>query len=189
MAGNVEWKARIHDLPHQRELAQQLAGTPPVLLEQVDTFFHVPHGRLKLRRLSPEHGQLIHYFRPDQKGLKQSSYRIVGTDQPEALHELLAQALGERGEVRKQRWLYRVGQVRIHLDEVEELGTFLEVEVVLYPGQSLAEGEQIAERFRLLLGVREEDLIAVAYIDLLMAQTGCSSISPRMTISTDRTLA
>jgi adenylate cyclase class IV len=171
MAMNVEWKARIRNLPRQRELAQRLAGSPPELLEQVDTFFHVPHGRLKLRRLSSDHGELIQYVRPDQAALKHSSYRLVRTTQPEALHELLAQALGVCGEVRKRRWLYLAGQVRIHLDEVERLGTFLEVEVVLKPRQSLVEGEQIAETFRLGLDVREEDLLAVAYIDLLIANS------------------
>jgi adenylate cyclase class IV len=171
MATNVEWKVRVRDLARQRELAELLADSPPDLLEQADTFFQVPYGRLKLRRFSPGHGELIHYVRPDQTGLKQSSYRLVRTDQPDALRELLAQALDVRGEVRKRRWLYLAGQVRIHLDEVEGLGTFLEVEVVLKPGQSIAEAEHIAEAFRVQLDVGKEDLIAVAYIDLLIS--GC----------------
>ncbi len=169
MATNVEWKARVRDLSRQRELAEQLAGSPPELLEQVDTFFNVPHGRLKLRRLSAHHGELIQYLRPDRAGPKQSNYSVVRTESPDPLRELLARALGVRGEVRKRRWLYLAGQVRIHLDEVEGLGTFLEVEVVLKPGQPVAEGERLAETMRLRLDVRDEDLIELAYVDLLQA--------------------
>src|SRR5258708_4738331 len=101
MTINVEWKARVHDLERQRELAAQLAASPPELLEQVDTFFNSPHGRLKLRQLATDHGELIHYFRDNQAGPKQSIYSIVRTAQPDALCALLSQALGVRGEIRK----------------------------------------------------------------------------------------
>lgn len=167
MASNIEWKARARDFERQRQLAHDLAGAPPTLLEQIDTFFNVAHGRLKLRRLAADHGELIHYSRDDQPGPKQSNYDRVRTDQPEALHDLLAKALGVRGEVRKQRWLYLCGQTRIHLDEVERLGRFLEVEVVMQPGQTPAEGQRIAEEMRRRLEVMEEDLVAVAYLDLV----------------------
>jgi predicted adenylyl cyclase CyaB len=75
--------------------------------------------------------------------------------------------LGVRGEVRKRRWLYLAGQARIHLDEVEGLGTFLEVEVVLQPGQSVAEGQRVASELRRALDVSDRDLVERAYIDLL----------------------
>src|SRR2546423_4941755 len=133
MAINVEWKARFNDLQRLGELAEQVAGRPLEVLKQIDTFFNVARGRLKLRRLSPDHGELIHYHRPDQAGPKQSTYSIVRTSEPDALCETLAAALGVRGVVRKRRWLYLAGQARIHLDEVEELGLFLEVEVVMRP--------------------------------------------------------
>ena len=83
------------------------------------------------------------------------------------LADCLARVLGVRGVVRKRRWLYLVGQMRIHLDEVEGLGVFLEVEVVLQPGQAVGEGERLAEDVRRRLDVRAEDLVEVAYIDLL----------------------
>src|SRR5262249_15581871 len=94
-------------------------------------------------------------------------YAITRTTEPTALRAVLAQALGVRGEVRKRRWLFLVGQARIHLDEVAGLGTFLEVEVVLQPGKEVAEGEQVATGLRRALEVREEDLIEAAYLDLL----------------------
>lgn len=167
MGRNVEWKAKVRDVQRQQQLAEELARTPPKLLEQVDTFFKVSHGRLKLRRLAAGYAELIHYFRPDQAEPKLSEYSIVPTSQPDLLRELLKLALGMQGEVRKRRWLYLVGQARIHLDEVDRLGTFLEVEVVLQPGQTVAEGEQIAETLRRQLEVRDEDLIEVAYLDLM----------------------
>jgi predicted adenylyl cyclase CyaB len=69
--------------------------------------------------------------------------------------------------VRKKRHLYLVGQTRVHLDEVEGLGEFMELEVVLRPGQSDSEGQSITQDLMILLGVRQEDLLEGAYMDLL----------------------
>jgi len=168
-ASNVEWKARVRDPGRQRQLTGQLAEGPVELLEQVDTFFAVPHGRLKLRQLAADRGELIHYERPDVAGPKHSTYAVLRTDQPCVLADVLARALGVRGVVRKRRWLYLAGQTRIHFDEVEGLGTFLEVEVMLGPGQTLREGERIAEEVRQRLDVRDDDLVKTAYIDLLVS--------------------
>jgi adenylate cyclase class IV len=168
MGTNVEWKARARNPEHQHELARQLAEADPELLEQTDTFFRLPRGRLKLRRLGPDAGELIFYQRPDQTGPRQSSYSIAPTNQPEALKDTLAQALGVVGQVRKRRWLYLTGQSRIHLDEVDGLGNFIEVEVVLQPGQTVIEGERIAEDLRRALKVSEQDLVREAYVDLLL---------------------
>lgn len=167
MPRNIEWKARARDFERQRQLARELVGEAPTLLQQVDTFFVVPHGRLKLRKLAAEQGELIRYSRDDHPGPKQSIYQRARTDQPDVMRDLLAQALGVRGEVRKHRWLYLYGQTRIHLDEVEVLGQFLEVEVVLQPGQALAEAERLAHDLRRRLDVADEDLIAQAYVDML----------------------
>ncbi len=166
MAVNVEWKARASNPQRQRQLAEQLSDRPPEVLQQEDTFFHVPQGRLKLRQLSPDRGELIFYQRPDQAGARESVYSLVPTAAPVALRDLLAQALGIRAVVRKRRVLYRVGQTRIHWDEVEGLGTFLEVEVVLAAGQSAEAGEQIARRLQQQLEVADRDLISCAYVDL-----------------------
>jgi adenylate cyclase class IV len=167
VATNIEWKARAHNPDYQRTLAERLAGGAPEVLEQVDIFFPVPSGRLKLRQLAPDRGELIFYERQDEAGPKQSNYSVVPTSAPAALRAILAQALGIRGAVCKCRQLFLVGQSRIHLDEVEGLGTFLEVEVVLAAGQDPAEGERIAGDLRRALDVRDEDLVDRAYIDLL----------------------
>jgi adenylate cyclase class IV len=176
MGANIEVKARTHDWEGQRARAEEVTGTAPTLLDQIDTFFHVPAGRMKLRQLAPDRGELIFYQRPDQPGPKLSDYSVAITDRPEALRNTLAQALGVCGEVKKRRWLFQTdrfgGQTRIHFDEVKGLGQFLELEVVLQPGQSPEDGERIAEEFRAALDIRDEDLIECAYLDLLTAHSG-----------------
>jgi len=167
MPANIEIKARITDLADFRQRAGRLSDTPPEVIPQVDTFFHTGKGRLKLRELGPANGQLIYYTRPDAAGPKRSDYRIFFTDNPAQLKETLSQALGVRGVVRKTRTLYMVGQTRIHLDDVEGLGHFMELEVVMREGQSDAQGQAIATDLMRALGVDEECLLEGAYMDLI----------------------
>lgn len=167
MATNIEIKARVEDWEGLRELVEKLSDTPCVTLLQEDTFFRAPRGRLKLRVLAPDSGQLIYYEREDASGPKRSNYLISGTADPDALKAVLAACLGIRGVVRKRRLLYQVGNTRIHLDEVEDLGTFVELEVVLSPGQSEGQGEAAAAELMARLGIEDSDWVEVAYIDLL----------------------
>jgi predicted adenylyl cyclase CyaB len=169
MPTNIEIKARVPDPQALQARAEALSQSPVEIIEQEDTFFNVPGGRLKLRWLSPTLGQLIYYTRADQSGPKQSHYRISQTPDPASLQSVLAEALGVRGVVRKRRRLYMVGHTRVHLDEVQGLGSFMELEVVLQPGQTPAEGEQIAARLMQQLGIRPDDLVQAAYMDLLEA--------------------
>jgi adenylate cyclase len=167
MPRNVEIKARLREPRRTLDLVRKLAGTGETLIEQEDTFFPVPRGRMKVRRFSGGRGELIVYDRPDRAGPRSSDYHVVPTDRPDELREALATALGEAGTVRKRRRLYLTGQTRIHLDEVEGLGRFLELEVVLRPGQPAGEGEREARRLMRRLGVEEEDLVPRSYVDLL----------------------
>jgi predicted adenylyl cyclase CyaB len=170
MATNIEIKAETKDLKKLRALAEELSDVAGATITQEDTFFHAPRGRLKLRTLSPERGELIYYERADASGPKPSNYLVYATSDPNSLKATLSASLGVRGIVRKRRTLYRVGQTRIHLDEVEHLGTFLELEVVLGPGQGEHEGAMIAAELMAQLGIKKGDLIEVAYIDLLEGQ-------------------
>lgn len=172
MAVNIEIKARVRDAGRLRGRAEQLCDTPGEAIRQEDTFFHSPQGRLKLRVLAPDRGQLVYYEREDTSGPRASHYVILETPAPESLKGLLSAALGTRGTVRKERLLYRVGSTRIHLDEVEGLGTFVELEVVLGPGDSAEEGEAVAAEMMERLGIEQDDLVRVAYIDLLEGRTG-----------------
>jgi adenylate cyclase class IV len=167
MPVNIEIKARVRDPVRLRALAEALSRAPGTLLSQEDTFFHTPQGRLKLRTLSPTQGELIYYERADATGPRPSRYQVVQTHLPDALRATLATALGVRGRVRKQRWLYSVGQTRVHLDEVEGLGVFVELEWVMRPGQTVETGARVVAELMQHLEIAAADLIAGAYIDLL----------------------
>jgi predicted adenylyl cyclase CyaB len=145
----------------------QIATEPCETLNQEDVFFRTHKGRLKLRIFTHSLGELIYYERPDTTGSKQSNYQIHRTSKPLELRELLAAALGETITVKKKREVYIEGQTRIHLDEVDELGAFMELEVVLRPGQDPDEGRSIASDLMEKLGVDECDLVPCAYVDLL----------------------
>ena len=173
MPSNIEIKARVRDFDEIRRRAEQLSDTPMEVIPQEDTFFNTPLGRLKLRVLSEDKGQLIYYTRPDQEGPKRSDYHISLTSDPENLKRVLELAYGIRGIVRKTRYLYLVDQTRLHLDDVEGLGQFMELEVVMRDGQSDAEGQLIAEGLMAALGVERSDMLEGAYMDLLE-----SSINP-----------
>ena len=167
MPTNIEIKAVVRDWEQVRQLAQALSDVPVDMIEQEDTFFVCPQGRLKLRCFSASSGELIAYHREDVAGTKSSRYLISQTKEPDQLRQVLAMALGIAGTVKKRRHLYLCGPTRIHLDEVEGLGTFLELEVVLRPDQPAGEGEQIARELMERLGVKPADLIAGAYLDLI----------------------
>jgi predicted adenylyl cyclase CyaB len=167
MPSNIEIKARVRSFDRIKAHAEKLSDTPVQVISQEDTFFNTPQGRLKLRAFSVEKGQLIYYTRPDQEGPKRSDYHITTTSDPENLKHVLALAYGIRGVVKKTRYLYLVGQTRVHLDDVEGLGQFMELEVVMRDGQSDAEGQKIAEDLMASLGVERSDLLEGAYIDLL----------------------
>jgi len=167
MPANIEIKARVRDFAALQRRAAALSDTPVQVIPQEDTFFIVPRGRLKLRQLGEDRAQLVFYERPDQGGPKRSNYHIFETRDPDNLKTTLALALGVRGVVRKTRRLYLAGQTRIHLDDVEGLGQFMELEVVLRPGQSDTDGQAVATRLMQDLGVLPEDLLEGAYMDLL----------------------
>ena len=167
MARNVEIKARLADLEGTRARVAALAPHAHEKLAQLDTFFRVPRGRLKLRKLGPARGELIFYERADAAGPKLSSYAIHACEDPDALAALLGAALGVRGEVAKERDVYLVGRTRIHLDRVRGLGDFLELEVVLAEDETPAAGEAEARELLRALAVPETALVAGAYADLL----------------------
>lgn len=169
MPRNIEIKAHIASLDALVPLVAPLADHGPELILQDDTFFACPNGRLKLRAFPSGEGQLIFYARADQAGPKESHYIISPAAEPDTLRAALAAAWGENGRVRKARTLFLVGRTRVHLDRVEGLGDFLELEVVLADGEPAEAG--VAEAHALLgkLGVAQGQLIATAYVDLLRA--------------------
>jgi len=167
MPANIEIKAHVRDFAEIHQRAKALSDAPLQIIPQEDIFFNTVQGRLKLRILAPDRAQLIYYIRADQGGPKRSDYRIYETVDPENLRTTLGLAYGIRGVVKKTRYLYIVGQTRVHLDDVDGLGHFMELEVVMREGQDDAEGQEIAEGLMASLGVERQDLLEGAYMDLL----------------------
>ncbi|MEM5437903.1 class IV adenylate cyclase [Paraburkholderia diazotrophica] len=168
MARNIEIKARAQQFEQLRERAAALSPDAPLIFRQQDFFYDVPRGRLKLRQFDDgTPSELIFYQRDDRDGPKASYYTRSPVTNPEAMHSLLATALTTRGIVTKERHVYIVGRTRIHLDRVDGLGDFVELEVVLAQDDDEEDGEAEAHAMFAKLGVPESDLVAVAYVDML----------------------
>jgi predicted adenylyl cyclase CyaB len=167
LARNIEIKAHIPSVAALIERAAAFADEGPTEIEQDDTFFACPAGRLKLRSFASDAGELIFYRRSDEHGPKESFYVRTPTAAPDSLRQTLALAYGEVGRVRKRRTLFIAGRTRIHLDIVENLGEFLELEVVLRDDEDSSVGVREAEDLMQRLGVRPSQLIDRAYVDLL----------------------
>lgn len=168
MPRNVEIKARVSSLDELTRRVAGIADSRPVETDQDDTFFVCPNGRLKLRELAADMGELIFYRRADTEEPKESFYVIVPTSAPAALREALTLAYGVAGRVRKHRIVYMIGNTRVHLDRVEGLGDFLEFEVVLSENNTLEHGMAVTNDLLDKLGIPHENLVKGAYVDLMM---------------------
>jgi len=166
-ARNLEIKAVDPDPARTLEAALALDARDHGVLRQRDTYFHAVQGRLKLREAPPAPAELIAYARTDLEGPKVSNYRVVPVADPGALAEALADALGVRVVVEKARRLLVWRNVRIHLDEVVGLGTFVELEAVAAGVGGLAEERDKVEGLLGALGVTPDRLVPTGYADLL----------------------
>ena len=171
MARNVEIKARIENVATMTPTVAELASEGPLEIAQDDTFFHCANGRLKLRAFSNDFAELIFYRRVNQAGPKESFFIRSPTSSPETLRESLSLAYGQIGRIRKYRTLFLVGRTRVHLDRVEGLGEFLELEVVLADDEPNDAGLREARELMGRLGIQPGQLIEGAYLDL-MARPG-----------------
>lgn len=167
MPKNIEVKARLIDVGAARHTAIRLSGGDPEILHQEDVFFACETTRLKLRILGAHSGELIRYERSDLATARVSNYLIARTQDPENLRTILTATLGAVGVVKKTRQLFLVGQTRIHIDNVEGLGHFLELEVVMRQDQKENEGREIVGSLLSEFGIAPTHLLAEAYVDLL----------------------
>ncbi len=167
MARNIEIKARVADMDALAARAAAIADSGPVDIPQDDTFFRCDNGRLKLRTYADGSGELIFYRRADQGGPKESFYVLAPTAAPDALREALTLANGQAGRVVKRRTLFLVGRTRVHLDRVEGLGDFMELEVVLAEDEPPEAGVHEAHALMARLQIPADCLVEGAYHDLL----------------------
>jgi homotetrameric cytidine deaminase len=168
---NVELKARDGDPGATAARCLALGASDERLLIQRDTYFLARRGRLKLREQGDDRSELIAYRRPDALEPTESAYILVPALAPDALAEALDAALGTVVVVSKRRRLFVWEGVRIHLDEVEGLGSFVEFEAVLEAGAGEAELEAAHEkvaRLRAELGIEDDSLVSAGYADLLL---------------------
>jgi predicted adenylyl cyclase CyaB len=169
MNRNVEIKARVEAIDAIESRVATFATQGPTLILQDDTFFPCASGRLKLRVFSASEGELIFYRRADQPSPKESFYVRAPTHDPDALRGALGLAYGEAGRVVKRRTLYLVGRTRVHLDRVQGLGDFVELEVVLREGEPTEAGVAEAHALMARLGIERSMLVESSYVDLLAA--------------------
>jgi homotetrameric cytidine deaminase len=165
---NVEVKARDADPRRTLERALALGAEDRGEIEQRDTYFAGARGRLKLREQTPGQSELIQYRRPDSIEARTSTYRRVPVEDPDALREALDAAFGPLIVVNKRRRLLLRDGLRIHLDEVEGLGSYLELEAVAAPESDLTEEQEKVERLQAELEIDDADLVAASYSDLLL---------------------
>jgi predicted adenylyl cyclase CyaB len=167
---NLEAKFRLADHSAAQECALAIGFEPRGILIQRDTFFVVTRGKLKLREQT-DGAWLIHYRRGEQEELQLSDYAIVPVANPAALRMMLADALGVLAEVRKQRTLMIRRNVRLHLDRVEDLGDFGEIEAVLAEGVTPHAFHREVATILDDLGVASSDLLERSYFELMQPQT------------------
>ena len=166
MAKNLEFKVRYGSLDLLHPKLADLKANRQETINQVDTYFHNPKGRLKLREtdLSAE-GWLIYYERPNELESRYSIYQLCKVDESSNLKELLTNALGVKTIIKKQRVLWMYKNTRIHLDTVEDLGEFVELETV-FQGQSDADAKVEHNHVKTTLGLEMGEPIAVSYSEL-----------------------
>jgi len=165
---NVELKAHDPDPARTLERALAAGAEDRGLLRQRDTYFAVAHGRLKLREEEPGGATLIAYERPDAATERVSSYRLVPVVDADGLRAALSVAIGVTAVVVKRRRVLLWEAVRIHLDEVRGLGSFLELEAVAQPGSDLVRERAQVARLREALDIRDDALREGSYADALL---------------------
>ena len=164
---NLERKSRDADLDSARRALGGMGARREGTQEQSDLYYYCPTGRLKLRRIDGAHAELIWYDRPDEEGLRTSTYRRVPVAEDEALHAALSSGLGVRGEVLKRREVWHWRNVRVHLDDVSELGRFIEFEAVIDEVSDEAISLVRLEELGRALGLAEGNDVSGSYSDLM----------------------
>jgi adenylate cyclase, class 2 len=164
---NIEIKVRVPDFTEVRQRLYE--SRAKFLWEQVqtDTYFRVQHGRLKLREANTS--TLIAYSRPDEDESRISDYRLLPVSDAETLKVMLSETLGVLVTVRKTRSLYLTGHTRVHLDDVDGLGSFVELETVI-DDQSLDAAWAEHQQVRDMLALDEHELVSISYSDLVIQQ-------------------
>lgn len=164
---NIEIKARCHNPERIEQILQQNNARYIGLDHQIDTYFSIPIGRFKLREGNIENS-LIYYQREDQKQAKASHFEIAKFMGKTELKSVLNAALGIHKIVDKHRKIFFIDNVKFHIDSIDGLGDFVEIEAInennRYTSNQL---KKQCDHYQELLGIREEDLITNSYSDMV----------------------
>lgn len=164
---NFEFKARCNNIETMESKLKQLNPLFIGVDKQVDTYFNIMNGRLKLREGNIENS-LIHYNRSDSNNAKQSDVILYQHQPDKNLKDILTKALGIKTVVEKERKIYYIDNVKFHFDRVNELGTFIEVEAIDKEGR--IDIEKLKEQCKYYIqwfGITQDQFIAESYSDLL----------------------
>ncbi len=170
MSENIEFKARVPDYEEMKSAVQRITQARPSLLEQKDVYYKVKKGRAKLRTVNLGRHELIIYRRNDIAGPKSSKYIRIRIRHYKLVNGIMSSLFGVRGVVRKQRTLFLKSNVRFHLDRVEGLGDFMEIEYIVAPLEDKEKAKKEVDQLLQALHIREDMLITHSYIDLLTDQ-------------------
>jgi adenylate cyclase class 2 len=175
---NVELKARDDDLAGSAAICRALGAEDHGEIRQRDTYFNVASGGLKLREESPGHAHLIQFERSNEPQQRESRYRIVVIEDGPSLGAVLDAALGVKVVVAKRRRLHVWRDVRIHLDEVDGLGTFIELEAVARPESDLTHEHALVRELREAFAITDARLLSRGYADQLEHQKSSQAAGP-----------
>lgn len=165
MPANLELKARILNIAAAKKIASNLTAQKPVVRSEIDTYFDVPRGRLKLREINESRAELIYYERANTKRSRYSNYSILPIVDTRGVKKMLKKSFGVRHVVRKKRIIYLYKNARIHLDTVRGFGEFIEFEVLVLKGRPQA--IRLMKELKKHFGILKSSLIAGSYVDLL----------------------
>jgi len=165
---NFEFKAKVDALETYENKLLMLNPVFKGLDHQVDTYFNVTHGRLKLREGNIENS-LINYDREDVQGSKQSQIILYRHDPDPALKDILTKQLGIKAVVDKKRKIYFIDNVKFHFDVVKDLGAFLEVEAIDDKDEfSIAQLKEQCDKYFIFFELPEKNLVDKSYSDLIL---------------------
>jgi adenylate cyclase class 2 len=163
---NIEIKSKYPNAEKAKSIARELGAQYAGVDRQVDTYFKTKSGRLKLRESSLSGAQLVPYIRPDELGPKKSEYLVIPVENAELCKNLFSQILGTEVVVEKSREIFLVGNVRVHIDEVQGLGSFFEFEAVYSDSKDEAQERNKVEKLIKHFEIAEDDLLTLSYREL-----------------------
>ena len=163
---NLEFKANCDSLDVLRQRLVNFQVEHRRTMKQLDTYFNVPEGRLKLREIDTHKAELIYYVRSDLAESRYSNYQVCDIPEPVVFKGIATRAWGVRSVVEKQRELWMFGDTRIHLDEVKNIGQFVELETVIH-NQTEEQAQREHQLVKDALGIKEGDLVSESYSDMV----------------------